>query len=79
MENTNCNNSILIIVHDGVQPVSNGQHCAVTKLCPDGFLDKVIRLHVDRSRSLIQNQDLGLPQQCPGQTNQLSLTNTVKF
>lgn len=54
-------NSILIIVHDGVQPVCYGQHCTVLELCPDGLLDKVIRLHVYGSSGLIQNQDLGFP------------------
>ena len=51
------------VVHDSVESVSDGEDGAVLKLCPDGGLDEVVRLQVDGSRGLIQNQDPRLPQQ----------------
>lgn len=41
------------IVHDGVEPVCNGQHRAGLKLGADGSLDEVVHLQVDGSCSLV--------------------------
>ena len=45
------------------------------KLCPDSGLDQIIRLEVDSSRGLVQDQDLGLPEEGSGEADQLSLTH----
>lgn len=63
------------VVHDGVEPVSNGQDSAVVKLRPDGRLNEVIGFEVHGRGGLIQDQDLCLPQQSPGQAQQLTLPN----
>ena len=40
-----------------------GEHGAVCKLPPDGGLYEVVGLEVHRGRGLVQNEQLGLPQQ----------------
>lgn len=65
------------VIHDGVQPVCDGQHRAVHELCPNGHLDEVISLQVDGSRGLIQDQDPGFAQESSGQAHQLPLANTA--
>lgn len=66
------------VIHDGVQPVCNGQHGAVHKLCPDGALDQVICLQVDGGRGFVQDQDPGFAQESPGQAHQLPLPNAAR-
>lgn len=53
------------------------QDGAVLKLRADGGLDQVVCLHVHSCSGLIQDQDLGLPQQSSGQAHQLPLTHTA--
>jgi len=65
------------VVHDGVEAMGDGQHGAVLKLSADGGLDEGVRLQVNRGCGLVQNQNLGLPQQSPGQTHELTLAQTV--
>lgn len=64
------------VVHDGIEPVGDGQDSAVLKLGPDGGLDQVVRLTVYSCSGLIQNQDLGLAEESAGQADQLPLTQT---
>ena len=64
------------VVHDGVEPVGDGQDGAVLKLGADGGLDQVVRLHVYSSRGLIQDQDLGLAEESASQADQLPLAQT---
>ena len=64
-----------VVVHDGVESVCNRDDCAVGKLRADGLLDQVVRLQVHSSCGLVQHQDLGLAQEGPGQTHQLTLAN----
>ena len=61
------------VVHDGVEPVSNGEDGTVVKLRPDGGLNEVVRFQVHSRRGLIQHKDLRLPQQGPGQAHKLAL------
>ena len=65
------------VVHDGVEPVRDGQHGAVEELGPDGRLDEVVSLKVDRGRGLVEDQNLGLSQQGSGQAHELPLAHTV--
>lgn len=65
------------VIHDCVQPVCNGQYCAVHKLCPNGHLDEVICLQVDGGRGFIQDQDPGFAQESSGQAHELPLANTA--
>lgn len=67
-----------VVVHDGVEPMCDGQHCAVLKLGADGGLDEVIGLQVNGSCSLVQNQDATLTEQGPGKAHELPLAHTVK-
>ena len=62
-----------IVIHDGIEPVSDGDDCTLGKLGPDGLLDEVVRLQIHGSRSLVQNQHLGLAQQGTGEAHQLTL------
>ena len=64
------------VVHDGVEPVCDGEDGTVFKLGADGGLDQVVRLHVYSSRGLIQDQDLGLAEESASQADQLPLAQT---
>ena len=57
-----------VIIHDGVEPVSNGKYSAVSKLSPYRLLNEVIRFHVYRSRGFIKNKDFTLTEQRTRQT-----------
>lgn len=41
------------VVHDGIEPMCDGQHCAGLKLGADGSLDEVIGLQVNGGRGLV--------------------------
>ena len=66
-----------VVVHDGVEAVSNGEDGGISKLCADGLLDEVVSLQVHSCRCLVQHQDLGLAQQSSRQTHQLTLPDTA--
>ena len=66
-----------VVVHDGVQAVGDGQQGAAPEGLAERGLDQGVRLHVHGRRRLVQDQDLGLPQQGPGQAQQLSLTHAA--
>ena len=46
-----------IVVHDGVEAMSDGQYCAVSELSPNGLLYQFISFQVHRGRGFIQNQE----------------------
>ena len=58
-----------VVVHDGVEPVGDGQDAAVGELLPDRGLDQVVSFQVDRSGCLVKNQHPGFPEESPGKTN----------
>ncbi len=62
-------------VHDGVEPVGDGQHGAVGKLLPDGGLDEVVGLHVDGGGGLVEHEQLGLSEEGPGKADELPLAD----
>ena len=64
----------LVRVHDGVDPVGDGEDGALPELLPDGGLDEAVRLKVHGGGGLVQHVDPGVPQQGPRQAHQLSLT-----
>ena len=51
------------VVHDGVEPVSNGEHCAVSELTPNRLLNEFIGFQVHRGRGFVENQDLTFTEQ----------------
>ena len=57
-----------VIIHDGVEPVSNGKYRAVSELSPYRPLNEVIRFHVYRSRGFIKNKDFTFAEQRTRQT-----------
>ena len=65
-----------VIIENGVESVSNGEHSAALELSPDGLLDMIVCGHVHGRRSFVQHQNAGLPEQRSGQADQLALTNT---
>ena len=67
-----------VIVHDGIEPVSNGDDGAFFKLVANGCLYEVVGLHVHGGSRLVQHQDPCLSQQCPSKTGQLALPNTER-
>ena len=64
-----------VAVHDGVEPVGDGDDGALRELLPDGGLHQVVSLQVHGRGGLVQDEDLGLPQEGPGQAHELSLTH----
>lgn len=52
------------------------EHSAVLKGRAHSSLDELIRLHVNRCRGLVHDEDLGLPQHGTHQAHQLSLAHT---
>ena len=46
---------IPVIVHDGVESMSNSDDSAVMELTPDGFLNEVISFQVHSSCGFIQH------------------------
>ena len=50
--------SIPIVIHNGVEPVRNGEHCAVSELTTNGLLNEFISFQVHRGRGFVENQDL---------------------
>ena len=62
-----------VIVQDGLDPVSDGEDGAVRELLSDSCLDEIVCLQVHGGRGLVQDEYLGLPEDGPGQTHQLSL------
>lgn len=66
------------VVHDGVEPMCNGQHRAGLELGADGSLDEVVRLQVNGGRGLVQNEDSALAEEGSGQAHELPLTHAEK-
>lgn len=66
----------LIIVKNGVNPMCYREHSAVLKGRAHSSLDELVRLHVNRCRGLVHDEDLGLPQHGTHQAHQLSLAHT---
>lgn len=64
------------VIHDGVESVSDGEHCAVLKLCPDGHLYEVVSFQVNGGSGFIQYQDASFAEESSGQADELSLTDT---
>lgn len=53
----------LVVVGDGVQPVSNGYHRGVGELRPDTLLDETIGGHVHTRSGFVQHQEFAVLQQ----------------
>ena len=51
------------VVHDGVEPVSNCEHCAVSELPPNRLLNEFISFQVHRGRGFIENKDFTFTEQ----------------
>ena len=49
-----------VVVHDGVEPVGDGEDAAPGELLPDGGLDQVVSLQVHGCCGLVQNQNLNM-------------------
>ena len=45
-----------IVVHDGVESMSDGQYCAVSELPPYGLLNELISFQVHRGRGFVKDQ-----------------------
>ena len=54
------NRFLLIAIYDGIESMCDGQYSTIFELCSDRLLNKIIRLQVHSSSSLIQYQDLSL-------------------
>ncbi len=63
------------IVHNGVEPVSNCEDCAVSELTSNRLLDELISFQVHRGRGFIKNQYFSFAEKCSRQTYQLPLTH----
>ena len=64
-----------VAVHDGVEPVGDGEDGAVEEPLTDGLLDQSVSLGVDVGRGLVQDEDPVLSEHRPGQTHQLPLAH----
>ena len=49
----------LVIVHDGVKPMSDREHRAIGEFSTNCLLNEVICFHVNGSSGFIQDQDFG--------------------
>lgn len=67
------------VVHDRVKAVSNSEDGAVLELRADCWLDECVGLQVHSGGGLVQNQDLGFPQQSSGKAHKLALTQTAQM
>ena len=47
-----------VTVHDGVEPMGDGQDGAVRELLADRLLDQLVSFQIHRSRGLVQHQNL---------------------
>ena len=50
----------LVVVHDGVEAMCDGEDAALCKLLPDGGLDQVVCLQVYGCCCLVKNQNLNI-------------------
>ena len=66
------------IVHDSIEPVSNCEDSAVSKLSPYRLLNELISFQVHRGRGFIEDKNFTFTEQRTRQTHQLPLTNTIK-
>ena len=66
-----------VVINDGVEPVRDGDDGTVLELCPDGLLNEVVGVHVDRRRRLVEHEHLGVLNEGTCQTHQLLLTGAV--
>lgn len=51
------------IVHNGVEPVSNGEHSTVSELTTNGLLNEFISFQIHRGRGFVENQDFTFTEQ----------------
>lgn len=63
-----------IRVDDGAQAVGNDNRCPAVHQLVQGFLHHHFRLRVQASGCFVQNQQLRIPQECPGDGQPLALT-----
>ena len=45
-----------VAVYDGVEPVSDGENCAISELVPDRPLDQLVRPMVGNKKLILQEQ-----------------------
>ena len=62
-----------IAVHDGVETVGNGEHCAVSELLPDLLLDECVGARIHVGSRFIKHQNSIPSQHCTGQAKELPL------
>lgn len=66
-------------IPDGAQPVRDYDYCLgdlwVLEDLVEGLLDLMLGLGVEGAGRLVEKQDLGLPDQCPGDCNPLLLSS----
>lgn len=55
--------------------MSDGDDSALGELFPDRLLDEGVALHVDGCGRFVEDEDVRLPQEGSGQTDQLTLTH----
>ena len=51
------------IVHYSVEPMRDGEHCAVSELTTNRLLNELISFQVHRGRGFVENQDLTFTEQ----------------
>ena len=67
-----------VVLEHCVEAVGDCDDSALGQLSTDGALYHLVSGHVHRRRRLVQDHDLRLGQQSPGETQQLTLSNTVE-
>ena len=76
MSATDCR--LPVVLEHGVEAVGDCDDSALGQLLTDGALYHLVSGHVHRRRRLVQDHDLRLGQQSPGETQQLTLSNTAQ-
>mmetsp|Transcript_29498 Transcript_29498/g.89622 ORF Transcript_29498/g.89622 Transcript_29498/m.89622 type:complete len:490 (+) Transcript_29498:1116-2585(+) len=64
-----------VALHDGVEPVGDGEHGGVGHLAAQRLLDQLVRLHVDGSGRLVEDENARALEQRPRHADELPLTH----
>lgn len=65
-----------VVIHNGIEAMSNSEHSCIGKLLSNGLLDKSISGDINSGGGFVQNKNTSLAEKSTSEANQLTLTNT---
>jgi hypothetical protein len=69
-----CYYSDVVCVHDGRELMGNYYGSTIPRNAIESSQHNMLTTNVQRTRSFVENQDSGLPNDCPSNSNSLALT-----